>query len=311
MSTSDLIPFEKVKDYVDANIPIVPLKLDGVPHTYYLYENDAERDTLVNRLSENMKKYVYSGGYVQPLKLLNQQIPTTFWTDKRINDQQWYGIGCKTGLTAIPAKSDPNKVLLIIAIDADKGEPISILEKLVAQFGLADKTLVQRTPHGGLHVVFAVAVDPNNSEEIKLWENKSKLQTICKSDCKIELKSQNMQITLDPTKHRVDRHLAYARTSNIIAISEEPAFCDELFKSLKESNCLTQTLEEYYTNINRRGHFDPSKPLDKDAKRSDLTENEINAAVDIILGRDEGNRTITIRSILYTLKEKETMFACI
>ena len=179
---------------------------------------------------------------------------------------------------------------MIIAIDADKGEPISILEKLVAQFGLADKTLVQRTPHGGLHVVFAVAVDPNNSEEIKLWENKSKLQTICKSDCKIELKSQNMQITLDPTKHRVDRHLAYARTSNIIAISEEPAFCDELFKSLKESNCLTQTLEEYYTNINRRGHFDPSKPFDKDAKRSDLTENEINAAVDIILGRDEGNK---------------------
>ncbi|MFZ0897117.1 MAG: hypothetical protein WAZ77_21665 [Candidatus Nitrosopolaris sp.] len=162
---------------MDANIPIVPLKVNGDPHVYYLYDTkNGEEKKLANNLSEYIKKHVYSGGHVQVLKLLNQQIPRTFWTDERIRNQQWYGIGCKTGLTAIPAKSDPNKVLLIIAIDADKGESISILEKLVAQFGLADKTLVQRTPHGGLHVVFAVAVDPNNSEEIKLWENKSNLQ---------------------------------------------------------------------------------------------------------------------------------------
>ena len=73
-----------------------------------------------------------------------------------------------------------------------------------------------------MHVVFAVPVDPNNFEEIKSWENKSKLLAICKEDYKIELKSQNMQITLDPTKHRVDRHLTCTRISKVIAISEEP-----------------------------------------------------------------------------------------
>jgi hypothetical protein len=187
MSASDHIPFEKVKKYVDADIPIVPLKANGDPHVYYLYENDTEKNTLASKLSENIKKHVYSGEYIQVLKLLNQQIPTTFWTDKRIRDQQWYGIGCKTGLTAIPAKSDPSKILLVIAIDADKGKPISVLEKLVARFGLQEKTLVQKTPHGGMHVVFAVAVDPNNFEEIKSWENKSKLQAICKGDCKVAL----------------------------------------------------------------------------------------------------------------------------
>ena len=99
-----------------------------------------------------------------------------------------------------------------------------------------------------------------------------------------------MQITLDPTKHRVDRHLTYTRLSRVIAIAEEPTFCDELFKSLKENDCLTQTLEEYYASNGRRGQFESSRQFDKDAKRSDLTENEINAAVDIILGRDESNK---------------------
>jgi DNA polymerase elongation subunit (family B) len=284
------IPFEKVKEYVDANIPIVPLKANGDPHTYYLYESDAEKNTLANDLPENIKKYVCSGDYIQVLKLLNQQIPTTFWTDKRIKDQQWYGIGCKTGLTAIRAKSDPNKVLLVIAIDADNEKPRSVLEKLVNQYGLLEKTLVQKTPHGGLHVVFAVAVDANNFEEIKSWENKSKLQAICKEDCKIELKSQNMQITLDPTKHRVDRHLTYTRISKVIAISEEPTFCDELFKSLKENDCLSQTLEEYYAGKVKQAQFDSSRQFNKDAQRSDLKENEINKAIDIILGRDEANK---------------------
>ena len=43
---AQFIPFEKVKGYVDGNIPIVPLKANGDPHTSYLYENDAEKNTL-------------------------------------------------------------------------------------------------------------------------------------------------------------------------------------------------------------------------------------------------------------------------
>ena len=174
--SSELIPFEKVKEYADANIPIVPLKVNGNPHDFYLYENDTEKKALVSKLSENIKKHVHAAGYLQPLKLLTQQIPTAFWNDNRIRNQQWFGIGCKTGLTAIPAHSDPSKVLLIIAIDADKGKPVEVLEKLVAQFDFLEKTLVQRTPHGGMHVVLAVAVDPNNFGEIESWEKKSRLQ---------------------------------------------------------------------------------------------------------------------------------------
>ena len=55
------IPFEKVKEYVDANIQIVPLKANGDPHTLYLYENDAEKNALASNLTENIKKHVYSG----------------------------------------------------------------------------------------------------------------------------------------------------------------------------------------------------------------------------------------------------------
>jgi hypothetical protein len=184
------IPFERVKEYVDANIPIVPLKANGDPHTFYLYENDAEKNALASNLSENIKKHVYSGEYIQVLKLLNQQIPTSFWTDKRIRDQQWYGIGCKTGLTAIPSQSDPNKVLLIIAVDADDQKPKIILEKVIKQYGLLENTLVQTTPHGGMHVVFAVAVDPNNFDEVRSWEKKSLGLGLCKN-CKIEIKASN------------------------------------------------------------------------------------------------------------------------
>ncbi len=290
MSASDIIPFEKVKEYVDANIPIVPLKANGDPHTFYLYENDAEKNTLASNLSENIKKHVYSGEYIQVLKLLNQQIPTTFWTDKRIRDQQWYGIGCKTGLTAIPAKSDPKKVLLIIALDADDQKSKTVLEKLVKQYGLLEKTLVQNTPHGGLHIVFAVAVDPNNFEEIKFWEDKSKLQAVCKDDCKIELKSHNMQITLDPTRHRTDRHLTYTRISKVIAISEEPMLYEVLIKALKDADCIGETPEEYLARRERGAQSDGSKSFNRDATRFDLTENESNTFIDIVFGRDEENR---------------------
>jgi hypothetical protein len=202
---SELIPFDKVKEYVDANIPVVPLKVNGDPHVFYLYDSkNGEEVKLASNLSENVKKHVYSGDHIQVLKLLNQQIPGSFWSDERIRNQQWYGIGVKTGLTAIQAKSDPNKVLLIIGLDADDQKTRRVLEKLVKQYDLLNKTLVQLTPHGGLHVIFAVPVDPNNFEEIKDWEDKSKLQAVCKDSCKIELKSHNMQITLDPTRHRRD-----------------------------------------------------------------------------------------------------------
>jgi DNA polymerase elongation subunit (family B) len=287
---SQLIPYEKVKEYVNANVPIVPLKVNGNPHTHYLYENDAEQTTLANNLSEAIKKHVYSGDHILPLKLLTQQIPRIFWADERINRQQWYGVGCKTGLTAIPAQSDPNKVLLIVAIDADDQKTRLIIEKLVKQYGLLENTLVQNTPHGGMHVVFAVAVDPNNFEEVKSWENKSLGLGPCKN-CKIEIKTQNMQITLDPSKHRVDGK-PYTHISKVIAISEYPMFYDVLIKALKENDCLIHTPEEYHAIKEKQAQTDSNsnKSFKRDAERFDLTENEIGNCIDIILGRDEANR---------------------
>jgi DNA polymerase elongation subunit (family B) len=285
-----LVTFNEVKKYVDANIPIVPLKVNGNPHTHYLYKDNAEQTTLANNLPEIIKKYVYLGNHIPPLKLLTQQIPKDFWTNERINQQQWYGIGCKTGLTAIPAQSDPNKVSLIIAIDADDQKTRSILEGLVEQYGLLENTLVQNTPHGGMHVVFAVAVDPNNVEEVKSWENKSLGLSLCK-DCKIEIKTHNMQITLDPSKHRVDGK-PYTRISKVIAIAEYPMFYDVLIKTLKENDCLIHIPEEYHAIKEKQAQADynGNKSFKRDAQRFDLTENEIRDCIDIVLGRDEANK---------------------
>src|SRR6266487_5715087 len=289
MSASDLIPFEKVKEYVGANIPIVPLKVNGDPHVYFLYDTRAgEEEKLANNLSENIKKHVYSGGHVQVLKLLNHQIPNQFWTDERINNQQWYGIACKTGLTAIPSQSDPNKVLFIIAVDADDQKPKIILERLIKQYGLLENTLVQNTPHGGMHAIFAVAVDPNNFDEVRSWEKKSLGLGLCKN-CKIEIKASNQQITLDPSKHRKDGK-PYTRISKVIAISEQPMFYDVLIKALKDADCLTETPEEYHERRDKQAQGDSNKTFNADAERCDLTENEISACIDIILGRDEENK---------------------
>src|SRR6266487_6293203 len=181
------IPFEKVKEYVDADIPIVPLKANGDPHTFYLYENEAEKNSLASNLSENIKKHVYSGEYIQELKLLNQQIPATFWTDKRIRDQQWYGIGCKTGLTAIGSQSDPNKVLLIIAVDADDQKP-----KIIKQYGLLENTLVQNTPHGGMHVVFAMI--------LTLYFSERQIQSL---SIEVETKVLNDLVSINPNINKV------------------------------------------------------------------------------------------------------------
>lgn len=57
---AQFIPFEKVKGYVDGNIPIVPLKANGDPHTSYLYENDAkntlDKNTLLNAEPSNFSR---------------------------------------------------------------------------------------------------------------------------------------------------------------------------------------------------------------------------------------------------------------
>ncbi|MDP9289649.1 MAG: hypothetical protein M3P08_15830 [Thermoproteota archaeon] len=79
-------------------------------------------------------------------------------------------------------------------------------------------------------------------------------------------------------------------SSKVVAISEQPMFYDVLIKALKDADCLTETPEEYHERRDKQAQGDSSKTFNTDAERCDLTENEISACTDIILGRDEEDK---------------------
>ena len=70
-SDSQLIPIEVIKQYVHANIPIVPLFTNGNPNTNNIFTKE-ELETLPLQLSEELRKTVYEPGtnQIKPLKLL-------------------------------------------------------------------------------------------------------------------------------------------------------------------------------------------------------------------------------------------------
>lgn len=94
-SDSQLIPFEFIKQYVHANIPIVPLFTNGNPNTNNIFTKE-ELETLPLHLPEEMKKTVYEPdtNQIKPLKLLAAQpLPIKeFWTEDRIKRQTWEGM---------------------------------------------------------------------------------------------------------------------------------------------------------------------------------------------------------------------------
>jgi DNA polymerase family B len=305
-SNNDLIPLEQIQKLVNANIPILPLGSDGKQDVRNLFTKE-ELDSLrsdPNILLEGEKKEVF---YVERdyksykdipkvhyLLLVSKFIPREFWTEERIKRQTWVGIAFLTGPTKIPAPSDPdNKVLWGVGVDADDDKTRYVLENIVNEKDLKNKTIIQTTPHNGMHVIFFVAVNPNSKEEVDRWRNRALSLRLCK-DCKIEIKTATMQLTLDPSKHRTDKTLSYTCISDGIKIWESDWFYDLLIERLVNQGCLKCTPEEYHANYLIQAE-DDSKYLDeianlKDEDRKEFTETEMQKGIEIILGNDEDNK---------------------
>jgi DNA polymerase elongation subunit (family B) len=281
---SSSIPFGKVKEYSDANIPIVPLYANGDPDTRNIFTKE-ELNTLPLKLPEDLRKLVWNDG-VRLLKLLalQPQNPKEFWTEDRIRKQEWKGIACQTGFIA-------SFSAIVAGVDADDPKTRSIIEKRIEEFCLADKTIIQDTPHGGKHLIFKIPIGPDKNfiEQVDFWGKRSLRPNMCKESCIMEIKMQTMQITLDPTKHRIDRHLTYTKGSNVIAIAELPMFYDLLISDMKAQGCLEYTPDEYNANREKDSQNDFIKSFDLKAERYNLADVEIRAGIDIILGRDEEN----------------------
>jgi DNA polymerase elongation subunit (family B) len=296
MSTTEqnrkIIPIGDILKYIRAGTPIRPEQNNGDPDVTKLYVNDAERVSLADALSANIKSHVYKNPSnpaegIKPLNLLAQQIPTTFWNEDRIKRQTWWGISCGVGITGIPAPSDPEtKVLFIVGYDADDEITRCILEELLRKLGLYDKTIVQITPSGGMSAAVAVAVDRNNIEkEIADWKRKALLEEECAAGKRMTIKTGNQQITLDPSTSRKEgmKDKPYNSVSGCYAIAENNNFYDLLINKLKIQGCITETPEEKHA---RREKGAWGNGFDKNVKRYDFTDEQIDKGVAIVLGLD-------------------------
>ena len=272
------IPIEDIQRYRDANIPIRPLKEDGTPDVSNIFE-EGEVNKILYNLPGNLRKYVCKDAKIRPLKLLAVQplTPREFWTDERISKQRWSAIEAQTGFNASLSS-------IIIGIDADNEKPKAIVRRLITEYGLDGKTIIQRTAHGGLHLLVKI---PCKVEEIEIWRKRALYPELCRDGHKIEIKTTTMGITLSPSKHRKDTHLSYTH-EGIIAIAEVPhEFYLHLINELKSHGCISETPEEYYARSEAEEKadyesFDPNPEI----KRRELTDSEISNGIKIILGTD-------------------------
>jgi hypothetical protein len=144
-----------------------------------------------------------------------------------------------------------------------------------------------------MHVIFFVAVNPHSKEEIDRWRNRALSLSLCK-DCKIEIKTTTMQLTLDPSKHRIDKTLGYTRISDGIKFWETDWFYDLLIERLVNQGCLKCTPELYHSNYQTEAEED-SKYLDeianlRDEDRKEFTETEMQKGIEIFLDNDDYNK---------------------
>jgi hypothetical protein len=302
-AVGEKISLEQIQGYLDANVPILPLD-QGIGDPTNLFTKEE-----LNALPDHVKNFpgVFdietdeNGKEIKrlhPLKLLSRFNPKDFWTNERIKRQVWHGIGTLTGLTAITPKGDPTKVLLVIFVDADAAKTVILLDEFIKRNGLDKRTIVQRSAHGKRHLLFSVAVDPNDKEELERWRKRALLHStrlFVDKENVIEIKTQSNQATLAPSKHRTDKSLEYVNTSGIKAISEEPPIVYEaLIKEIKERGCIPCTPEEYN---NRREQEDATESEKfsqymkgwKEEDRRDFTEAELENGFKIITGIDEEN----------------------
>ena len=267
------IPYEEIKQYVQVDTPIIPLKENGHPDDSNIFTNE-ELNTIPRHLPQFCQKDIYDkNGKIRKLKLLSLQPlpPSQFWTDERINRQVWAGIACQTGYIA-------SLHCFVIGVDTDSDKTRAIAEKLIKQFNLDKKTIIQISAHGGRHIIFKVRADSAN------WATKYVTQERCKTGCEIEIKTQTMMITLAPSRHRKDGK-AYIQTG-IRALDELEWLYDMFINELKLADCfLFGDPDEYYRKKNEEAKF----TIDADAERFPIAEPQIVKGIDIILGQDEEN----------------------
>jgi hypothetical protein len=271
------IPIEDIKKYRDANIPIRPVKANGAPDIYNIFY-DGEVNKILGNLSGDLRKWVYKSDNVQPLKLLAVQplSPKYFWTDVRIVQQNWINIECQTGFNASLAS-------IVLGIDVDDEKPKIIVRRLITEYGLDGKTVIQSTPHGGLHLLLKVPCS-GKIEEIELWRKRALRLELCKTGCKIEIKTTTMGITLSPSKHRKDGK-SYTHEGVIDIAEVQPEFYHRLVDELKSNGCISETPEEYYAKVIEQEKAD-FEATDSKIRRHELTKSEIIDGINIILGRD-------------------------
>jgi DNA polymerase elongation subunit (family B) len=273
-----MIPFEIVKEYASNNTPIIPLFPNGDPDCRNIFKK-GEMEDILRELPEVLKKLVYDEyGKLQPLKLLAYQPlqPKDFWDDDRIRRQEWSGFACQTGYIASLSS-------LIPGIDGDTAKARAIVQKFIDKYELNRKAIVQDTPHGGIHLLFKIPIKP---EDIETWRKKALGANLCKDDCRIEIKTSTMMITLAPSRHRKDKHLSYAKRG-IAALGDLSAVhYDFLVSDLKAEGGIRETPDEYHVRVESESKVDFT-PLDPDVERYDLTDSDMEDGIDVILGKDD------------------------
>jgi hypothetical protein len=278
------ISFEDVKKYVQANIPIRPLDPNGKPDVSNIFY-EGEDSRILDGLPDALRKWVTDPvtGKIQPLKLLAAQplTPREFWTDDRIERQRLYGIECQSGFNA-------SLSCIVLGFDADKSKPRAIVQNLIDNYGLSQKTIVQYTPHGGLHLIVKIPCERKTPEalleEVENWRKKALYLKLCREDCNIEIKTATMGITLAPSRHRVDG-LPYVQVG-VLALEQVPSmFYDFAVDKLKSENCIKETPQEHHARLERDAQADFT-PLDPNAERYNLNNSAMTAGIDIILGKD-------------------------
>ncbi len=161
----------------------------------------------------------------------------------------------------------------------DNSLPAEIAQKLLVELGLEGKTIVQRTPNNGMHVAIAVPVDPNDLKTISMWEERGLQEENCINNCRVAIKIKYMQISLDPSPHRVKTHLKYQLVHRNLVIAECPQFYFRFIEELKAQKCIPEEDKSYSYKSAQHSIVG----------RYDFSEKEIEDACAIILGSDNGD----------------------
>ena len=170
-------------------------------------------------------------------------------------------------------------------LDADDEKPKAIVREIITKYELVSKTIVQNTPHNGLHLLVKI---PCKIEDIETWRKRALYLNLCKDDCHIEIKTTTMGITLAPSRHRKDKHLSYIQEGSTVLAEVPPIFYEHLIVRLKSQGCIAETPEEYHSRMEASKKAD-FKSLDQDIERRDLIDSEITDGIEIILGKDDNS----------------------